>query len=72
MNKVPDPRNDPAAEAAARPKRHDPADDKHREQSEAALENVSKGYEKAPPGAGGEPSWPTGGNISRGPKRSAS
>jgi len=70
MNPNPDPRDDPAAQAAARPKSHDAADDKHREQSEAALENTGKGYEKAPPGAGGEPSWPTGGNISRGPKRS--
>jgi hypothetical protein len=49
-----------------------PADDKAAkkavEQAKAALGNVREGHEKAPPGAGGEPSWPTGGNISRGPK----
>jgi len=68
MTHDPSPRNDPAADAAARPKGHDASDDRRREQEEAALANVREGYEKAPPGAGGEPSWPTGGNISRGPK----
>jgi len=59
---------------AADPAKHrpevsdDPDAQRAIEQGQAALDNVREGYEKAPPGAGGEPSWPTGGNLSRDPK----
>jgi len=38
------------------------------DQAKAALDNVREGHQKAPPGASGEPSWPTGSNVSRDPK----
>lgn len=62
-------RSSEAADPARRPDvGNDPDANRAADQAKAALDNVREGHEKAPPGAAGEPSWPTGGNLSRAPK----
>lgn len=63
------PPGDPAEDHVEVPEvKGDHAAAQEAERAKTALENVRQGYEKAPPGAAGEPSWPTGGNASEGPR----
>ena len=67
---VPTPKSDDPAEKTSVPEVHgDRQAEQEAERAKEALGNVNEGYEKAPPWAGGEPTWPTGGNISQGPRR---
>jgi hypothetical protein len=62
-------RSSDAADPAQRPEvGSDPAANRAADQAKAALDNVRQGHEEAPAGAAGQPSWPTGGNVSQGPK----